>query len=188
MTVITTAGHEKDLQGILALQQRNLKKHLSEEEAASQGFLIAEFSMDYLQRLHEKYPPVIARLGDAVVGYAIIVTKENRQGNPLIEDLFNQIDELTFDHIALKNADYAVVAQLCVDKSVRGQGLVQQLYGQFRKVLEADYAFGITDVACANTRSLKAHLKTGFQVIHTIGYGGLKWDVVLWDWRKKSEG
>jgi hypothetical protein len=31
---------------------------------------------------------------------------------------------------------------------------------------------------------LKAHIKTGFQVIHSIGYGGLEWDVVLWDWRK----
>jgi L-amino acid N-acyltransferase YncA len=184
MITITTAANEKDLQGILNLQRLNLKKNISPDEATSQGFLIAEFSMTFLQRLHEKYPPVIALANNEVVGYAIIVTKENRKGNPLIEDLFNQIDELTFDNIPLLNADYAVVAQLCVDKSVRGQGLVQKLYGHFRELLENNYQFGITDVACANTRSLKAHLTTGFQVIHTIGYGGLEWDVVLWDWRR----
>jgi hypothetical protein len=184
MITITTAANEKDLQGILDLQRRNLKKNISNDEATSQGFLIAEFSPDYLQRLHEKYAPVIALANDEVVGYAIIATQENRKGNPLIEDLFNQIDTLTYDQIALKNAPYAVIAQLCVDKSVRGQGLVQKLYGHFRSVLENDYSFGVTDVARANTRSLKAHLTTGFQVIHTIGYGGLEWDVVLWDWRR----
>ena len=63
-------------------------------------------------------------------------------------------------------------------------GLVQQLYGRFREELENEYDFGITDVARANRRSLSAHIKTGFQVIHSIGYGGLEWDVVLWDWRK----
>lgn len=183
MITITIAANEKDLQGILDLQRRNLKKNITPEEATSQGFLIAEFSSTYLQKLHETYPPVIARQNDTVVGYAIIATAENRKGNPLVEDLFNQIDELSFDGIALKNVPYAVVGQLCVDKSVRGQGLVQKLYGHFRDLLEDKYQFGITDVACANTRSLKAHLNTGFQVIHTIGYGGLEWDVVLWDWR-----
>jgi GNAT superfamily N-acetyltransferase len=184
MITITTAENEKDLQGILDLQRRNLKKNISPEEATSQGFLIAEFSPEYLRQLHEIYPPVIARLNDTVVGYAIIATTENRQGHPLVEDLFNQIDALSFDGIALKEIPYAVVGQLCVDKSVRGQGLVQKLYGHFRSILESNYQFGITDVACANTRSLKAHLNTGFQVIHTIGYGGLEWDVVLWDWRR----
>ncbi|MFM9020061.1 MAG: N-acetyltransferase family protein [Sediminibacterium sp.] len=184
MVSITTAANEKDLQGILDLQRRNLKKNISPNEAISQGFLIAEFSPEYLRKLHDMYPPVIARLDDTVVGYACIATAENRQGNPLIEDLFNQIDQLHFDGIALKDAPYAVIAQLCVDKSVRGQGLVQKLYGHFRALLENDYQFGITDVACANTRSLKAHKNTGFQVIHTIGYGGLEWDVVLWDWRR----
>ncbi|MFM7358940.1 MAG: N-acetyltransferase family protein [Sediminibacterium sp.] len=184
MITITTAANEKDLQGILDLQRRNLKKNISPEEATSQGFLIAEYSPTYLQQLHETYPPVIARQNDTVVGYAIIATDENRKGNPLVEDLFNQIDQLSHDGITLKVVPYAVVGQLCVDKSVRGQGLVQKLYGHFRALLENDYQFGITDVACANTRSLKAHLNTGFQVIHTIGYGGLEWDVVLWDWRR----
>jgi L-amino acid N-acyltransferase YncA len=41
----------------------------------------------------------------------------------------------------------------------------------------------ITDVAQANTRSLNAHKKSGFQVIDTLVYAGIGWDIVLWDWR-----
>ena len=184
MITITTVSNEADLIGILDLQSRNLKKNITTEEAQSQGFLIAEFSMDYLKKMNDAHPSVIAKMDDRVVGYALIATQTARIGHPLTEDLFNQIDSLSFDGIPLHQAKYAVVGQLCVDKSVRGMGLVQQLYGRFRTELENEYDFGITDVARANSRSLKAHIKTGFQVIHSIGYGGLEWDVVLWDWRK----
>lgn len=184
MIHITTVTGTHDLEGILDLQRRNLKKYITDEEAASQGFLIAEFSMEYLKKMNDAHPSVIAKLNDRVVGYALIATQAARVGHPLTEDLFNQIDSLSFDGIQLNQTKYAVIGQLCVDKSVRGMGLVQQLYGRFREELQHEYDFGITDVARANSRSLKAHLKTGFQVIHSIGYGGIEWDVVLWDWRK----
>ena len=50
--------------------------------------------------------------------------------------------------------------------------------------LSLPFDFCITDVAQANARSLKAHKNTGYQVIDTLSYGGIAWDIVLWDWRK----
>jgi hypothetical protein len=29
---------------------------------------------------------------------------------------------------------------------------------------------------------LKAHKKTGFQVIDELSFEGIGWDIVLWDW------
>jgi L-amino acid N-acyltransferase YncA len=40
-------------------------------------------------------------------------------------------------------------------------------------------------VAKDNPRSLKAHQKKGFQVIDSLSYGGIGWDIVLWDWNVK---
>jgi L-amino acid N-acyltransferase YncA len=56
----------------------------------------------------------------------------------------------------------------------------------FKTELHKEFTYCITDVAQDNPRSIKAHLKTGFEIIHTIGYGGDSWDIVLWDWNKKS--
>jgi hypothetical protein len=75
-----------------------------------------------------------------------------------------------------------VVGQLCVAKEYRGQDLVQKLYGHFRDCLSKEFTYLVTDIAQANTRSLKAHQKRGFQVINELMYGGFKWDIVLWDW------
>ena len=32
-------------------------------------------------------------------------------------------------------------------------------------------------------RSLKAHLKSSFEVVGSLEYGGAEWDLVLWDWK-----
>ncbi len=180
--VTRLAGRPSDLEGILSLQSRNLRRHLGDDEAAEQGFLIAEFDLGYLARMNDDRPSVVAVDGDRVVGYALAVTRRAGAGHPFLAALFHQIDQLDFNRVPLRTVDYVVVGQLCVDKEYRGKGLVPRLYRLFRESLQGEYLYGITDVARANKRSLQAHLKTGFQVIHSIEYGGLEWDVVLWDW------
>lgn len=173
-----------EIEGIKKLQEKNLRTTISEEEALSQGFLTASYSMAYLQEMNQAAPTVIAVDGSEVVGYAMVATQSIRSGHDLIEDLFNTIDRTKYNNELLKNSNYVVVGQLCVAKSHRGMGLVQKLYGHFRDCYAQEFQYLVTDVAQANTRSLKAHRNTGFEVIDTLTYGGIKWDIVLWDWRK----
>ena len=184
MVQITRVTDAVELLGIQQLQAENLRKYVDVTEAASQGFLMAEYSLDFLKVMHQAAPSIIAKDGDKVVGYALVATKAVRDEHDLLADLFNTIDQTQFEGNTLKNSSYVVVGQLCVAKDYRGQGLVQQLYGYFRSCLESEYDFCITDVAQANPRSLKAHKNTGYQVIDTLSYGGIAWDIVLWDWRK----
>ena len=182
MVRIKLAQEVSELEGILALQRRNLKRCLSESEAEEQGFLIAEYDLVYLQQMQAQRPSVVAVDDGRVVGYALVVTQEVRKGLPFISDLFDEIDRISYRGALLAGTDYVVVGQLCVDKDYRGQGLVDRLYGCFRASLDDRYHCGVTDIARANRRSLKAHQKVGFEVIHDIEYEGLTWDVVLWDW------
>jgi hypothetical protein len=57
------------------------------------------------------------------------------------------------------------------------------MYEYFKDCLSIQYDYCITDVASDNPRSLKAHLKTGFTVIDSLNYGGISWNIVLWDWK-----
>ena len=186
MVSIKLAQEVSELEGILALQRRNLKRCLSEAEAEEQGFLIAEYDLDYLRQMQVQRPSVIAVDDGRVVGYALVVTREVRAGLPFISDLFDEIDRISYRGSLLAGTDYVVVGQLCVDKDYRGQGLVDRLYAFFRASLEERYQCGVTDIARANRRSLKAHQKVGFRVIHAIEYDGMTWDVVLWDWSESG--
>lgn len=182
MIITKLAGTDAELEGIRQLQERNLRKHLSEAEAMEQGFLIAEYSVDFLRTMNAHRPSAIAVDGDRVVGYALAATRAASAAHPFLNDLFAQIDQLQYRQESLRDVHYVVVGQLCVDKDYRGRGLVGQLYDQFRTSLQPHFRYAITDIAQANRRSLQAHRRIGFQVIHSIDYGGLGWEVVLWDW------
>ena len=180
---ITRVHNIAQLDAIAALQHANLRKNISAEEAAGQGFLTAEYSLELLHKMHEVEPAVIATEGKEIAGYALVATKAIRHDHPLLADLFDAIDRLYFNDTALVNANYVVVGQLCVGKAFRGQGLVKKIYNHFRDSLAGRYVYCITDVATTNLRSLKAHKQAGFQVINHTEYAGVGWEVVLWDWR-----
>lgn len=175
----------EELTGIKALQVANLKSNLSSEEKFNEGFLTAEYSMSFLNQMHLEESSIIAKDGDAVVGYALVATQSIRHEHPLLASLFNVIDTLKINDGLFKDFNYVVVGQLCVAKRYRGQGLVQKMYNYYRESLFDKYQFCITDVNEKNIRSLKAHIKTGFNVIDQVNYGGDKWQIIAWDWRKK---
>ncbi|MDE3144232.1 MAG: GNAT family N-acetyltransferase [Bacteroidota bacterium] len=184
MIIIKRVASNGELEGIKKLQSENLNTNISAEEAASQGFLSAVYSVEFLKIMHDASPSVIAVDEDVVVGYALVSTKEIRHHHDLLADLFNAIDKINYQGVSLKEANYVVVGQLCVAKNYRGRGLVQQMYQHFRDCLQNEFDYCLTDVAKANPRSLKAHLTTGFEIINTLTYGGISWDVVMWDWTK----
>lgn len=187
MIIIKRVTEFSELKGIRKLQEDNLKKNLPGDEAETEGFVTAEYSIEFLKTLHEAGPSIIAKEDDRVVGYALVAAKSIRHQHELLSDLFNCIDKITYRGLVLKNVKYVVVGQLCVAKNYRGLGLVHQMYQYFKKSLSGEYDCCITDVAENNPRSLKVHLKTGFQVIENFAYGGSNWNIVLWDWKSELE-
>jgi hypothetical protein len=76
-----------------------------------------------------------------------------------------------------------VAGQLCTAKNYRGIGLVKNFYNFYKAELSSEFDYAINDVAQYNARSLKTHLKGGFEVIETLSCGGIDWFVILWDWK-----
>lgn len=182
MIEIKKVSEFSEIEGIRSLQQENLRRKLNSEEWAAEGFVTAEYSFELLKAMHDESPSIIAKDGEMVIGYALVALKSIAPRHELLNDLFNTIDKTIYNGRKLKDSSYVVVGQLCVAKGYRGLGLVQKMYQAFRDHLADRFAYCITDVARDNPRSLKAHIKTGFTVIDTLSYGGLKWDIVLWDW------
>jgi ribosomal protein S18 acetylase RimI-like enzyme len=187
MIIIKRVTEFSELEGIRKLQEDNLKRNLPGDEAESEGFVTAEYTIEFLETLHKAGPSIIAKEAGQVIGYALVASKSVRHQHELLSDLFNCIDKITFHGSSLKNVRYVVVGQLCVAKNHRGLGLVQQMYQHFKNSLTGEYDYCITDVAENNPRSLKVHLKTGFQVINRFAYAGSNWNIVLWDWKSELE-
>lgn len=184
MAVITQVETQKELIGLKALQNANLRKLIGEEEAMKEGFVTSEYSIELLNKMHQAHPSIIAKEGDEVVGYVIVTDKSILGEHAEIDHLFNTVDQMIFNGNTLQHVNYILVGQLCVSKSHRGKGMVQAMYNYYKAQFSNQYQYLVTDISQANLRSIKAHKKSGFETIGVIEQVGTGWDIVLWDWRK----
>ncbi|MFD2935610.1 GNAT family N-acetyltransferase [Spirosoma flavum] len=187
MISITTVQSDADVRGILTLQQANLRKNVSADVQANQGFVTVEHDPDVLARMNKAAPSVIAKDGDLVVGYALTMMPEFGADVPELLPLFALINSLNYIGKPLADrVDYYVMGQVCVAEGYRGQRVFDRMFQHHRDVYGDRYQLLITDISANNTRSLRAHARVGFDAIHefydsTIGE---TWVVVLWDWQK----
>ncbi len=162
---MVTYGHvktSKELHEILALQKKNLRQHLADEEIASQGFVYVEHDFENLSRMNVPRPHVIAKYEDKVVGYTLVLLKENATDVPILNDLFKKINAIAFEGKLVKNEKYFVMGQVCIEKAFRSKKIFQGLYDFLKQSMKDDFDFIITEVSVDNKRSLRAHEKIGF--------------------------
>jgi ribosomal protein S18 acetylase RimI-like enzyme len=178
----STVQHRAELEQILALQRKNLKQALSDEELRSQGFVTVEHDLAALERMHALAPSIIVRHGSEVVAYALSMPRECRTLMPVLVPMFDLLDRLEYRGRPLNEQRFYVMGQICVDKAHRGKGLVELLYQKHRDVYQSRFDCIITEVSCRNHRSLRVHERVGFQTVHTYRDATDEWAVVLWDW------
>jgi hypothetical protein len=183
MIQYTIATSDQHLQGILDLQKRNLAVNLDESEIRSQGFVTVLHSMVDLQKMNAIERHVIAVDDDRVVAYLLAMTPASRNDIPVLVPMFDTIESISFAGRPLAASSYIVVGQACVDKAYRGQGVFDDIYRYYRECFCGLYPFVITEIDVANTRSLRAHQRVGFETIKEYtAPNGITWHIVLWDW------
>lgn len=173
----------EEIRMIKALQEANLGRNLSSEDSEREGFVTAEYTVEFLEILHQYCPSIIAKncVGE-VVGYALVVTRDVYGRHDLLTNLIDEIFTIEYKGRPLKGINFVLVGQLCVAKGYRGRGLVPRMYNFFKEALKANnYDCALTDVAESNPRSLKAHHKSGFSTLKTFVYEGNVWHIVILD-------
>ncbi len=168
---------DRELEQILALQRQNVARNLSPGELVSQGFVTVEHTLDVLRRMHALSPSMVAKEGDTLAGYALVMPVECRPFVPLLEPMFERLGALGMHRLR-----YYVMGQICVGQPWRGRGVFDLLYQAHRRHLRAAYDFVVTEVATRNTRSMRAHERVGFTVLERYRDATDEWALLRWDW------
>jgi hypothetical protein len=184
--IITTVQTDDDVRGILALQQKNLKKNLTSEQIKSQGFLTVEHKFSVLKAMNDAHPSVIVKDGDIIVAYCLAMLPQFRNDVPELIALFDTIDKIDYESQTLKDFKYVVMGQVCVGEGYRSMGFFDGMYQKLREELSAKFELCVTDISTNNSRSLKAHARVGFIPVKDFHDAilGEVWRVVVWNWRK----
>ncbi|HMO38825.1 MAG TPA: GNAT family N-acetyltransferase [Saprospiraceae bacterium] len=172
-----------ELQQVLALQQQNLGVHLTPEEIATQGFLTVQHDYATLKEMNDLEQGIMATNGEEIAGYILAMTKDLRSAIPILVSMFDTFDAMEYAGRRLNTYRYIVVGQVCVAAGYRGQGLFEGMYDAYRRLLSPKYDFAITEISIRNLRSLRAHQRVGFQVVHEfVAPDGEAWQIVIWHW------
>ncbi|MEN0003160.1 MAG: GNAT family N-acetyltransferase [Bacteroidota bacterium] len=180
---LKTLQTDRDITDLLELQAANLPTAISQEEARSQGFVTVQHSPQLLKEMMAAAPQIIIRDRALLAGYALAMPVSMREKIPVLIPMFEQIDQLQLHGKSLSSTPYIVMGQICIAKPYRGEGFFDWLYDGLRMHLSDAYEFIITGVATRNMRSLKAHQRVGFQVLHSyVAPDGEGWELIGWDW------
>lgn len=179
----TTVQHEQDVRQILELQAANLPSAISTETAHSQGFVTVRHEPEVLLRMNRAYPSVIAKDGERLAGYCLVMLREFGPEVPVLAPMFDLLDTLSWRGRPLRDGGWFVMGQVCVAEGYRGQGVFDGMYAKLREVCRADFDFVVTEIAERNTRSLRAHERVGFETFHVYpdATTGEVWYVVALD-------
>jgi L-amino acid N-acyltransferase YncA len=180
----STVSTAEDVGQILELQARNLPTALSPAAMASEGFVTVQHEPAVLRRMNEAAPAIVAKAGDRVVGYALVMPRDFAPLVPILRPLFDMLDGLSWQGASLRdNARWCVMGQICVASGYRGTGIFDGLYRAMAETYRDRYDFTVTEVAERNTRSLRAHARAGFQTLHVYNDAttGERWHVIALD-------
>jgi hypothetical protein len=187
MIVYTPVATDRDIRQIIDLQQLNLPQNLSAEQKTSQGFVTVVHSFATLKKMNNAEPSIVAKDGEEVIGYLLAMTTLARHDIPVLVPMFQAFDEVLYDGRKISSFKYLVVGQVCIAAGYRGRGILDDCYGAYKKHFENTYDFAITEIHTANRRSISAHARIGFKLIHTYtDPHGDTWEIVIWDWRNKN--
>lgn len=189
--VCTTAASSDEVRQILALQAANVLSALTPDAIASQGFVTVRHDPDVLARMNGTAPAIIAKDGDRVVGYALVMPRAFAADVPILQPLFQMLDALTWKGAPLRDGTrWFVMGQICIAADYRGRGIFDGLYRTMADTYRDRYDFTVTEVAARNTRSLRAHARAGFQTLQRYADAttGEQWDIIALDFRGNGEG
>ncbi|MCC9136584.1 GNAT family N-acetyltransferase [Pontibacter silvestris] len=185
MLTFSLVSDNAEIESILLLQKANLACNLSAEEIASQGFVTVAHNPELLRKMNEAAPSIIAKDENKVIGYAIAMTQDFKNDVPVLIPMFQAMDKLEYKGKKLHEFSYVVSGQVCVAKEYRGQQVFDQLYHTYKEKYAGQYDLIVTEIASRNSRSLKAHGRIGFEVLHSyLAPDGENWEIVIWDLRK----
>lgn len=180
MIQYTSAQTIEDIQQIQLLQKTNLANNVDTTTRQAEGFVTVEHSLELLTEMNTPYPHVIAKENGKVVGYTLVMLRSMSNKIPILFDMFEQINRLTYGSQNLSESNYFIMGQVCIDKAYRKRGIFKKLYEKLAQQMSQHFDFIITEVSLSNKRSLYAHQSIGFEIINThTGITGEQWVMII---------
>jgi hypothetical protein len=172
MTPIIRIAIESDFDGIVELQSRNLYSQLLPAELAG-GFVMTPFTPDLLRRLLVQQGVFVAEDEGKIGGYLLAGDWEFFSQWEIFRVMMARLPKLKFAGLELSVDRSFQYGPICIDRAVRGSGILPQLFDLMRSSFAPKFPVGVTFINKLNQRSFAAHTrKLNLEIIDEFELNG----------------
>jgi hypothetical protein len=163
---------DRDIEGILELQSRNLYPNLLPAELAG-GFVMTPFTPDLLRQLIDRVGVFIAEDEGRVVGYLLAGDWEFFSQWEIFRVMMARLPELRFQEREITVDNSFQYGPICIDRAVRGSDVFPELFDFMRSSFAPRFSVGVTFINKLNQRSFAAHTrKLDLEIIDEFEFNG----------------
>ena len=170
-----------DIPAILQLQEANLFANLTPEQRVD-GFLSARFSGEQFARMAQEVAVLVAVDRGHVAGYLCASGLEFNRQFPLLAAMLGEFGRIDFLGRSLSAQRCFIYGPVCIDRALRGRGLLSGLYRMLRNTIGTGYDAGVAFVAQDNARSLSTHAEgLGMSIVGEFAFDAKRYWVLAFE-------
>jgi hypothetical protein len=162
-----------DIDDVLNLHYKYQVDSIANKDKAD-GFVTTPFTKEQMTDLINKENGLfIAKNDDAVVAYVMAASWEFWSKWPMFEFMIKDLPNLEYNGHKLNTENSYQYGPICIDKSVRGTGVLEKIFDYAKNRMSARFPVLVTFVNKSNERSYQAHKrKLGLDVIQEFEFNG----------------
>jgi len=162
-----------DIEAILKLHAKYQIDSIKEEDKKD-GFVTTSFTKEELTELIEQEQGLfVAKEGDEVLAYVMSASWEFWSKWAMFQHMINDLPNLEYKGDKLTTKNSYQYGPICIDKSVRGTEVLQNIFDFALKEMAKRYPILITFVNQINPCSFQAHhRKLGLDIIQEFEFNG----------------
>jgi len=178
----------KDIEAILELHSKYQIDSIKEEDKKD-GFVTTAFtSLQLADIINKEQGIFIAIKDDVVFGYVMSASWQYWGKWAMFAYMIEQLPTLYYMGVQLSIDNSYQYGPVCIDKSVRGSGLLEKLFNFSLDSMSKRYPILVTFVNKINPRSMKAHKeKLGLEVIQDFKFNNNEYTELVYDTSKRVD-
>jgi len=166
MNIVLKVATLDHIEEILALHYKYQIDSISEDDKAD-GFITTAFTKTHLSSLIQNENGLfIACVDNKIVAYVMAASWDYWSQWPMFQFMIENLHDSTCHEQAITKTNSYQYGPVCVDKTVRGQGVFEKIFNFSLSKMSKRYPIMVTFINKTNKRSYEAHTKkTSLNVI-----------------------
>ena len=184
--MVLEIANKSHVEGILKLHAKYQIDSIKEEDKKD-GFVTTAFTKEQLEDIIEKEQGIFVALkNNVVVAYVMSASWAYWSKWPMFVYMIEDLPNLRYLGREITVDNSYQYGPVCVDKTVRGQGILEALFDFALEKMSKKYEILVTFVNKINPRSFEAHKrKLGLEVIQEFEFNNNNYYEMVFDTSKR---